>query len=120
MTRLRRYSTPWMELYALAVAAATWGRSWAGKQIEFLCDNETAVVASQNLSARHPAMAELLRTLLFTAASSGFHFRLRHIRSEENSAADLLSRLQTHTFLRLHPAADRSPTRPSLLPTHSW
>ena len=87
-------SIPWKELYAIAVAAATWGHQWAAKRVRFHSDSETAVLAVRAGTSSAPAMMTLIRALFFTAAQHGFALGIVHIAGTNNTVADVLSRLQ--------------------------
>jgi hypothetical protein len=116
--RAERLSIPYLELYAVVTAAATWGTGWRGKQILFHCDSETAVHAAADIS-RDDSMMELLRCLHLLAALHSFSFRLEHISGVNNRLADLLSRAQLDRFKSAAPKADPNRTEPVPLPSIS-
>jgi hypothetical protein len=79
-----------------------------------------AVMAWQKGSSRDNSMAELIRTLLFSASLYSFDIQIIHIPGVENIHADLLSRGLIQDYLE-------SPTKPSHLritasmpPINSW
>jgi hypothetical protein len=119
-SRDQRDSMPFKELYALALAASTWGRHWKGRKILFHCDSLTIVQAWRRGDSRKPHISGLIRTLLFIAASHDFNLNVMHIAGVDNVAADLLSRGQVQDFLSCPGLHDPSPTIPSTLPTHTW
>ena len=90
--REERISMPFLELYALVLAALTWGEQWAGKRITFRTDSESAYYALHSLSSRTRQMAALIRVLTINAARCGYEFRCVHIPGKYNLAADALSR----------------------------
>ena len=118
--RSERESTHWLELYALAVAAATWGSEWRGKKIEFHCDSQGAVDVMRSGTSRSEPLMDLIRSLFFIAAQHGFVFRVSHIAGTDNSIADALSRLQLARFKTLCPSSDPLPTRPLPLPARNF
>ncbi len=118
--RLHRVSLPWMELYALVRAAATWGHLLRGKRLHFHCDSATSVAACQRMSSRSIQLMKLIRCLLFIAAQHGFEWRIKHIAGTDNIVADCLSRMQVERFRMLVPLADPSPTVPPPLPIQHW
>ena len=118
--RAKTISMPYLELKALVIAAATWGKHWARKRVLFSSDCLSAAQAINSGSSPQPDTARLLRTLARIAASSHFEYRCEHIAGITNVAADLLSRGQAQQFLDSHPGASRSPTTPSPLPTSHW
>ena len=118
--RNERDSMPWKELFAIAVAAQTFGPMLASKRVQFHCDCMPAVLAWQKGSSRDNSMSELIRTLLFSASLFSFEIQIIHIPGVENVHADLLSRGLIQDYMA-------SPTRPSpsqitasMPPTNSW
>ena len=118
--RDKRDSMPWKELYALTIAAATWGSQWKGKKILFHTDCQPNVDAWRRGDSTQPQIAQLMRTLLFIAATHDFNLNLTHIPGVDNVCADLLSRGQVHRFLESPGVHDPSPTIPLPLPTLTW
>ena len=70
--RSKRDSMPFKELYALAKAAATWGSHWRGQKILFHCDCQPIVDAWRKGDSARAPISNLIRTLLFIAASPRF------------------------------------------------
>jgi hypothetical protein len=118
--RDKRDSMPYKELYALVVAAATWGPQWKGRKILFNCDSQTVVLAWRKGDSKSQPIAHLIRTLLFIAATNDFNMNLIHIAGVTNVGADLLSRGQVTRFLESPGQHDPSPTTPLPLPTLTW
>ena len=118
--RLKRDSMPFKELYALTRAAATWGSQWRGRKILFHCDCQPVVDAWRKGDSPRTHISNLIRTLLFIAATHDFNLNITHIAGVENVCADLLSRGQVERFLESPGQHDPSPTIPSPLPTQTW
>lgn len=119
-TAAKQESMPWMELYCIVRAAATWGQHWRGKKVTFHCDAMTVVGAVHaRTSAAEPIM-QLLRSLFFVSAVCGFEFRVLHTPGITNTLADPLSRLQIELFKQRCPDAALYPTIPSAVPTPSF
>ena len=108
----------WKELYAIVLAASTWGQHWRGQRILFHCDNR-AVVAKG--SSKQPDIMSLVRALYFIVACLEFHIAIKHVPGCNNSIADALSRFQVDHFRRLAPEADSAHHQPppSLQPIHN-
>jgi hypothetical protein len=83
---------PYLELYALTLAAVAWGSLWRGKRITFRCDAEAAVSAVKRMRSRKDSLSVLLRLLYATSIRHGFEFRCVHIAGVTNTVADALSR----------------------------
>lgn len=109
--RRRRVSMPFLELFALVLAAAAFGGQWEAKKITFRCDCSPVVDVIKEGRSAKPEMMHLLRILQMTAARCGFDFRAEHIPGAENDAADTLSRHgDCPAFRVLCPQADMMPT----------
>lgn len=91
-SRQRTLSMPFLELYAVVLAAAAWGQHWAGRKIMLRTDCMPAMHAINQRTSRSAPMAALMRQLMLIAARWGFDFRARHIAGKLNVAADALSR----------------------------
>ena len=118
--RDKRDSMPFKELHALCIAAATWGSRWRGRKILFHCDCQPVVDAWRNGDSPQPHISNLIRTLLFIAATHDFNLNITHIAGVDNVCADLLSRGQVERFLLCPGVHDPSPTIPLPLPTQTW
>ena len=86
------------------------GREWVGKKIIFLTDNEAITFVWQRQTSKCRKLMNLVRKISFNAAKYDFTISLKHISGHYNILADVLSRLQVHKFLDLHPMADKDPT----------
>ena len=115
-----RDSMPFKELYALTRAAATWGSQWRGHKILFHCDCQPMVDAWRAGDSRKPHIAQLIRTLLFIAATHDFNLNITHIAGVDNICADWLSRGQVARFLKSPGVHDPLPTILLPLPTLTW
>jgi len=90
--RTSRISMPFLEMRALALAAATWGHLWRSKKITFRCDCMPVVQAFGEARSRSAVQMHQIRTLHQLAARHGFDFRVVHIAGVTNTVADVLSR----------------------------
>ena len=102
----------WKELYAIVVAAATWGHRWSSKRILFHCDNLTIVNSWSKGSSKNKEVMALLRVFFLIAARYQFAISLVHIEGKSNSRADALSHNNIHC---LSPQADPTPVTPQLV-----
>ena len=118
--RDKRDSMPFKELYALSIAAVTWGSQWKGRKILFHCDCQPIVDAWRKGDSPQPHISSLIRTLLFIAATHDFNLNVVHIAGVDNLCADLLSRGQVKHFLASPGVHDPSPTTHLPLPTLTW
>ena len=102
------------ELVPVVVAAAIWGRLWAGKHIRFHSDNIAVVAILNSRTARDPILMHLLRCFSFYSAYFQFHFSAEHIAGVMNTAADALSRNNLTLFSSLVPQVPQISLPPSL------
>ena len=108
-TQLKR-DIQWKELFAITIAAQTWGAQWSRKRLLVHCDNHAVVDIWRAGTCKQPALMHLIRRLFFTAATHNFTLTLQHIRGTNNGIADSSSRFQFHRFRCLAPGADTDPT----------
>ena len=106
------HSINWRELYAVVLAAATWGSQWRGKQILFHCDNQCVVEVLRSGTSRSPELMKLIRILFYISATYQFNVSSEYINTKVNLVADSLSRLDFYKFWHLVPDADIVMTQP--------
>ncbi len=87
------------------MAAALWGRRWAGKTVRAQCDNAAVVAIVNPGSSREPEAMHLLRCLAFLEAKFSFYMFATHIRG----LTDALSRNKITLFHSLYPQAKKEP-----------
>lgn len=115
--RDKRISMPYLELRALVIAAAAFGRHWQGKRIRLRCDAHATVDAINKGFARTKQTGALLRYLHYVGVQHEFEAEVVWIAGADNSIADVLSRLSAckgraerqakeEEFRRLAPQAD--------------
>lgn len=94
----RQKPIAWRELYAIVVAAATWGHHFIGQRIVFNCDNEAVVYCIKSGVSKDPEMMTLIRKLFFISSRCNFECSAVHLSSKSNNLADALSRGQKAKF----------------------
>jgi hypothetical protein len=114
---LHAFNIDFRELFAIHAGVATFAEAFAGLKIIFITDNLPIVHAWQKGTSSSPILMTLIRNILMTAAQNQFCISLKHIAGVNNTAADLLSRLEIQKFKRLMPACDTEQTTP---PDHIW
>jgi len=80
------------EMIPMVLAAALWGRYWAGKHICFHSDNVAVVAILQSRTAKTQLLMHLLRCFAFFSAYFRFHYSAQHVPGTMNMVADALSR----------------------------
>lgn len=113
-------SVSWLEMYALLSACTTFAGRLKQKRIIFHCDNAAVVDILHAGVCRDADIMDLVRALLFVASTHNFAFRVAHVPGVDNTAADLLSRMQVSRFRTLHPNCNPTPTTPLPPPIHRW
>lgn len=105
------------ELVPVVLAAAMWGAGWRGKTIKVLCDNSAVISIINGGTSKNQEAMHLRRCLAFVAAKFEFYMFAVHIKGEENTLADALSRDNLSLFRSLHPQAEKeaSPISAQLL-----
>ena len=112
---LKSMSINWRELFAIVVAAETFGSSWSGKRILMHCDNMCVVEVVNSGTSKSADIMHLLRKLFFICAKFHFEISTCYINTKVNDIADALSRLQFDRFRLLAPQADSHMTMPVLV-----
>ena len=112
---LRNMSINWRELFAIVVAAETFGTRWTGKRIMFHCDNMCVVDVLKSGTCHSERIMDLVRKLFFICARYEFELSTCYVNTKSNDIADALSRLQMDRFRQLAPYADQHMTMPVLM-----
>ena len=112
---LKSMSINWRELFAIVVAADTFGKHWTGKRIMFHCDNMCIVEVIKSGTCRSAQIMDLIRKLFFICAKHDFEVSMCYVNTKDNDIADSLSRLQLDRFKRLAPHADQHMTMPVIM-----
>lgn len=113
-------STCWKEIRALVLAVSTFGGSLSGKRVALWCDNQPMVDAVSSMRSSSDLVMSQVREFYLLCALHRCLIRVKHIKGEDNRAADFLSRLNLKAFLKAVPSADGSPTPVRLPKQHSF
>ena len=116
--RDKTLSMPYLEMYALLLAAQTWGPLWGRRKINFHCDCQPIVHGIINLDSRAPTIQRLFRRLVKISIECNFRFVVHHIAGVNNVAADHLSRDDLSSFFQVLREAGQEPD-PLVYP-HQW
>ena len=106
------YNIAHLEIINVVVALKVWGRMWANKSIQIMCDKMTVVEVLSHGRARDPIMATCARNVWLLAAMFNINIIVGHIKGLDNSIVDLLS--------RWHLVADNSRKLSMLLENPLW
>ena len=97
------------ELYAVLLAAVTWGFQWGRKCLLVHCHKHAVVHIWHTDTSKHKSLMILVRTPFFTAGSHNFTILLQHIQGANNSIANALYCSQFHRFRCLAATVDQKP-----------
>jgi hypothetical protein len=112
LSKCRRMSINWSELYAITLAAATWGMRLRQKKVLFHCDNMSMVQVLQSGTSKNRDIMKLVRLLFYICAHYNFECNATHVGTKENGIADSLSRNDLIRFRTLAPNADVAMSTP--------
>jgi hypothetical protein len=115
------FDIQWGELYAVVMAAATFGHRWNNMRIRINIDNEAVSTWINGGTCRASAShLHLLRLLALLSAKHSFLLNGLWLSSSANAIADALSRFNMQDFFKLAPLASRTPTPRGILPTGTF
>jgi len=102
-------SIEWQEIFPIVIACALWYPQFAGKRLQFWCNNESFVAIINSGHSKAPRVMDLLRFLVLISMKHNFLVRARHVLGAKNKIADALFRFQVQRFRERTPNADHSP-----------
>ena len=117
LDRLNEFNIDFRELFAIHAAVAMFAYEFEGRKILFITDNLPITQAWQKGTSSSGILMTLIRTILMTAAKNNFTLSLQHIPGVNNTAADLLSRMELVKFKFLMPWCETTATIP---PNSIW
>ena len=110
-----------LEMYAVLATFGAFAKSLRDRVVLLHCDNEALVHCLNKLTSKNKNVMSFLRPFVILLMSNNISLRCIHIRSEDNSVSDSLSRLQIARSRILLPTLARSPTRvPDALLPKNW
>ena len=102
-------SIEWQELFPIVIACALWYPHFAGKCLQFWCDNESVVAIINSGHSKAPRVMDLVRFWVLISMKHNFLVWARHVLGVHNRIADALSCFQVKRLRELAPNADRTP-----------
>ena len=97
------------ELTALALAVCVWTKSFTGSRILIHCDNEAVNAVVRSGTSKNPAVMELMRYFVKFCIKEDVTVTTSYVRSADNTAPDLLSRLKVDEFQQFCPLSKKKP-----------
>ena len=93
-------SIEFLELFALCAAVLTWEHLLQNCRVIIYCDNEAVVNIVNNMTSKCTKCMKLVRMLIKDGMLNNRRIFVKHVRSEANVRADMLSRCQFDRFWR--------------------
>ena len=109
-------SIEYLELFALVATVCNWIHRYANKRIILFCNNQSIVHMVNNTSSSCMNCMVLIRILVLKCLTENVRVFAKYVRSKDNYASDLLSRLKIKKFLDIG-GWDEYPTE---VPQHMW
>ena len=109
-------SIEWQDLFPIILACDIWHSYFAGKHLQFWCDNESVVSIMNSGHSKYPRIMDLMRRLVLPSMEHNFLVRAQHVPGVSNAIADSLTCFQMQHFRDLAPHADPHTPVPSHLP----
>ena len=110
------YNIAVLEFYPIVLSLYLWGHQMQNQSILFFTDNKVLVSVINKQTCRDKTLMFFVRKMVLICLKRNILFKAKHIPGVKNKSADVLSRLQVHTFLQLvSPLTDPQPT---VIPQH--
>ena len=94
-------SINYLELYALTIAIFNWIHKYSNMNVVLFCDNQSVVYMVNSSSSRCKNCMILIRMIVLKCLTHNVKITLKYVRSEDNTFADLLSRMKYKEFRKL-------------------
>ena len=94
-------SIGYLELFTLVMTVINWIHRFANKRVILFCDNQSVIQMVNNTTSSCPNCMVLIRMLVLKSLTENVRIFARYIRSKDNVASDLLSRLKISEFKQL-------------------
>ena len=107
-----------VELYALVVGILTWGSELVDSRLVIYCDNEPVMNMVNSFTTKCNYCLKLLRVLVLDNLIHNRRVFVRHVRTESNTLADSLSRLDMRRFWKYAP--ENTLKKADLVPETIW
>ena len=103
-------SIAYLELFALTATVLNWIHRFKNRRIILFCDNQSVVQMINKTTTSCKNCMVLIRKLVLKSLIENVRIYATYIKSEDNVASDLLSRLKIEKFLSLKDSWDSKPT----------
>ena len=113
-----RPSIQFLELFALTAGVLIWGDKMVNCRVAIFCDNESVKSMVNSFTSSCSQCRKLLRILAFEGLKYNRRLFVRHVRTEINTLADALSRLNFRKFWKHAPSTMNKAAK--LIPDSIW
>ena len=114
-------SINYLELFALSVGFLLWGDRQKNRKVTIFCDNQSVMYMVNNGTSSCRNCLVLLRIITLKCLQWNVKLRVRYVRSEQNTYADLLSRNRYDLFRkRAREENKQFKSKPEKLPEMLW
>ena len=109
-------SIEYLELFALTATVLNWIHRFKNRRVILFCDNQSVVHMINNTSSSCRNCMVLIRKVVLKLLKENVHVFARYVRSKDNTAADLLSRLKIRQFKSFK----KWENEPTVVPSELW
>ena len=99
------------EFLPIVISLEIWCHQFHNSTVVLHCDNNTVVHVINKTTSKDPNLMILMRRLMLLSLQHNIHFVTKHVPGVNNSAADMLSRLQVTEFQARFPHMEHEPTQ---------
>ena len=107
----RQFNIAILEFYPIVAALKVWGQALRDKRVLFITDNQAIVAVINNQTTKDKKLLFLLRIFVLDCLRLNVEFSALYIPSQQNVAADALSRAQNIQFFQACPDANAVPSQ---------
>ena len=107
----RQFNIAVLEFYPIVAALKVWGQALCDKRVLFITDNQAIVAVINNQTTKDKKLLFLLRILVLQCLRLNIEFSALYIPSQQNAAADALSRAKNTEFFQVCPDANPLPSQ---------
>ena len=113
-----QFSSDWLQFHIavreflpIVISLEIWCHQFHNSTVVLHCDNNTVVHVINKTTSKDPNLMILMRRLMLLSLQHNIHFVAKHVPGVNNSAADMLSRLQVKEFRARFPHMEHEPTQ---------
>ena len=114
-------SINYLELYALTLGILTWGHWHKNRNIVIFCDNQSVIQMVNKVTSSCANCMVLIRFIVLHCMIHNIRIRVKYVKSQDNTFADLLSRMKYKEFRQLSRRQNKIfKNLPEIIPECLW